>query len=152
MRVYVYRVIIMKMNDLNKHSGIMERGKFSFESAKLYITALILLFHVLPLAFIGSGEIGKALFNTYGMMMLNPLFIAIIMIIYGVKVGFNFKMPLLCILAATVSIPMYHDIAVNYEMGILYQHMVATAIALIVYTIDSFISLFIGAFIKHIIP
>ncbi len=139
----------MARNDLNKQGGILEHGSFSFENSKLYITALILLFHVLPLAFIGSGEMGRAVLNTYGMIMFNPLIIVILMIIYGIKVGFNFKMPLLCILLSTASVPMYYEFANDVSQGVLYYPLISTTISLILYSVCTFISLCVGALIKR---
>lgn len=137
------------MDKLNKSNST--QGKFSFEEAKLYITAAIILFHIFPLVLKAFGEVGNALFDSLLMLVLNPIFISVILLIYGAKQGFNAKMPLLCILLATISVPMYHNIEIDPEMGLLYHYLVSTTISLIMYSLFAFASTWIGSFVKRLL-
>ncbi len=52
------------------------------------------MFHIVPLVFVMMGENGQLLLLQFFLMMLNPMFIALSGLIYGIKQGFNFKFPL----------------------------------------------------------
>lgn len=132
----------MKRNSINQNSS--EHGNFSFENSKLYISALILLFHILPLMFIGGGETGRALLNSYGLLVFNPLIITVTMIIYGIKHGFNCKMPLICLLLSVASVAMY------YSFKNISYMLTSVIVFLIVYAIYAFIAIGIGSFIKKL--
>lgn len=132
-----------------KSDGMIIRGDFRVEKAKGYIMAVIIAFHILPLCFVAFGETGKQLLTLYCMTIINPLMIFAIMMLYGVRVGFNFKMPLLCTLISAISIMMYYDFGSNAAEGILYYPLVSTAVMFFVYGIFSYASNLIGAFIKH---
>ncbi len=132
-----------------KNDGMIIRGDFKMETAKGYIIAAIIAFHILPLCFVVFGEIGKRLLTMYCMTIINPLMVFSIMLLYGVRVGFNFKMPILCTLISAVSIMMYYDFSSNAAEGILYYPLVSTVVMFFVYGIFSYASNLIGAFIKH---
>lgn len=126
-----------------------EKKAFSLDEAKLYITALILLFHVFPLVLKAVTPAADVLLLNYVMLIVNPMIIVIVMLIYGIKQGFNKKMPIICILLATISVPMYYDIEVDPNMGLLYYYLISTSVALIEYTIFTFAAVFVGSLIKE---
>lgn len=138
---------MIKSNKLKQPAK--EKKTFSLEEAKLYITALILLFHVFPLVLKAVTPAADVLLLNYVMLIVNPMIIAIVMLIYGIKQGFNKKMPIICILLATISVPMYYDIEVDPSMGLLYYYLISTSVALIEYAIFTFASIFIGSLIKE---
>ncbi|MGN1116376.1 MAG: hypothetical protein ACI4TH_07405 [Candidatus Ornithomonoglobus sp.] len=132
-----------------KNDGMIIRGDFKAETAKGYIIAVIIAFHILPLCFVVFGEIGKQLLTLYCMTIINPVMIFVIMLLYGVRVGFNCKMPILCTFVSAISIMMYYDFGSNAAEGVLYYPLVSTVVMFFVYGIFSYASNLIGAFIKH---
>ncbi len=46
--------------------------------------------------------------NSLGMLVMNPIFIMAILLFYGVRVGFNMKMPLLTAVISGASVGMYY--------------------------------------------
>lgn len=130
-----------------KNEGMIIHGDFSMETAKWYIVAAIISFHIVPLAFLAFGDVGRQLLSTVCMTYLNPMLLFIILLLYGVRVGFNVKMPLLTTLISTASIAMYY-IDVN-QSDYVYYTVISTVVMLFVYAIFSFVSDVIGAFIKH---
>lgn len=130
-----------------KNEGMIIHGDFSMETAKWYIVAAIISFHILPLVFLAFGDVGRQLLSTVCMTYLNPMLLFIILLLYGVRVGFNVKMPLLTTLISTASIAMYY-IDVN-QSDYVYYTVISTVVMLFVYAIFSFVSDVIGAFIKH---
>ena len=115
---------------------------FSFYESKIYIIATIIMFHIVPLVFVMMGENGQLLLLQFFLMMLNPMFIALSGLIYGIKQGFNFKFPLFMAIISMVSIPMYYQFDAAANM------MMTTIIMCIVYAIFSFAATVIGAFVK----
>lgn len=132
-----------------KDSGLIARGKFTMDTAFAYLVVVIAAFHLLPLCFIAFGETGKMLLTNYCMVLINPIMIFCVMLIYGVKIGFNFKMPLLCAALSAVSVLMYYDFVADAAEGVLYYPLVSTAVMLIVYGVFAFGANLIGALIKH---
>lgn len=130
-----------------KNDGLIIRGEFSMETAKWYLVATIVAFHILPLLFLAFGDVGRQLLRTVCMTYLNPLLLFVILLLYGVRVGFNVKMPLLTTVISTASIAMYYtDVNQNEYV---YYTVISTIVMLFVYAIFSFVSDVIGAFIKH---
>lgn len=130
-----------------KSDGMIIRGAFSMETAKWFVVALLVVFHILPLVFLAFGDIGKNLLSTVCMTYLNPTCIFVILMIYGVRVGFNFKMPMLATVIAAASIAMYYTDV--HQEAYVYYTFVSTLVMFFVYGIFSFVSAIIGAFIKH---
>lgn len=129
---------------LQKESRI-QRGKFSVDDSKIYIIASIIMFHIIPLFFVIMGENGQLLLLQFFLMMLNPMFIALTGLIYGIKKGFNGKFPIFMAIVAFVSIPMYY----NFEnTGYMMQ---TTVIMAVVYIIFSYIATVIGGFVKNML-
>lgn len=130
-----------------KQEGMIIRGEFSMETAKWYVAAFIIAFHILPLVFLAFGDTGRQLLSTVCMTFLNPMIIFVAMLIYGMRIGFNFKMPIIATLIATLSIAMYYT-DVNQEAYVYYT-VLSTLVMFFVYGIFAYISGLIGAFIKH---
>ena len=82
-----------------KKEPVISKTDFSFYESKIYIIATIIMFHIVPLVFVMMGENGQLLLLQFFLMMLNPMFIALSGLIYGIKQGFNFKFPLLWLLS-----------------------------------------------------
>lgn len=128
-----------------KKEPVIPKTDFSFYESKVYIIATIIMFHIVPLVFVMMGENGQLLLLQFFLMMLNPMFIALSGLIYGIKQGFNFRFPLFMAIIAMVSIPMYYQ----FETA---EYVVMTAtIMCIVYTIFSFVATIIGAFVKKLL-
>ena len=123
-----------------KKEPVISKTDFSFYESKIYIIATIIMFHIVPLVFVMMGENGQLLLLQFFLMMLNPMFIALSGLIYGIKQGFNFKFPLFM-----VSIPMYYQFDAAANM------MMTTIIMCIVYAIFSFAATVIGAFVKRLL-
>lgn len=124
--------------------GIIRRGEFSMDDSKTYIIATIVMFHIVPLFFVMMGENGEAILLQFFLMMLNPMFIAITGLIYGIKKGFNFKFPIFMAIIAAVSIPMYYSFEAAQFL------LTTTLIEMLVYAIFSFASTVIGGFVKKL--
>lgn len=126
-----------------KKEEIIRRGKFTIDDSKLFVIALIVMFHIAPLLFVFMGENGQLLLMTYFLVQLNPLFIAVTGLIYGVKKGFNMKFPIIMAVFAAVSVPMYYQ----FDSA---QYMTQTIIIeAIVYVIFSYLATAVGAFVKR---
>lgn len=132
-----------------KNEGMLVKRPFSANEAMGYILGTILSFHVLPLVFIAFGETGKHMMTVYCMTIINPILLFMLLFFYGIRVGYNWKMPGLAALISAASIAMYYEFGTDAQMGILYYPLVATAVMLIVYGIIAYISAAAGAFVKH---
>lgn len=130
----------------NKKSLVV-RGGFDIDTAKWHILAIIILFHILPLAMLIMGETGRQILSTIFMVYLNPILIFVVMLIYGMRMGFNFKMPIICTLLAAASIAMYYTTPSQEDY--LFYTIQSTVVMFIVYGFISYISTALGAFIKH---
>lgn len=98
---------------LTKKEGYIRKSEFSVDDSKIYIILTIVMFHIVPLAFVMMGDSGQQILMLTFLMMLNPIFIALTGLIYGIKKGFNYKFPMFMGIIATVSIPMYY----KFETG-----------------------------------
>lgn len=121
------------------------KSKFSIDDSKMYIIVTIVMFHIVPLFFVMMGENGQMLLLQFFLMMLNPMCITLTALIYGIKKGFNWKLPLFIAILAFVSVPMY------YEFDSAAYRMQTTVIMAIVYTLFAYISAVIGGFVKNIL-
>ena len=70
-----------------KKEPVISKTDFSFYESKIYIIATIIMFHIVPLVFVMMGENGQLLLLQFFLMMLNPMFIALSGLIYGIKQG-----------------------------------------------------------------
>ena len=134
-------------------AGKMEHFLDAFTEGKADAVLAASLFHFreieindfVPLVFVMMGENGQLLLLQFFLMMLNPMFIALSGLIYGIKQGFNFKFPLFMAIISMVSIPMYYQFDAAANM------MMTTIIMCIVYAIFSFAATVIGAFVKRLL-
>lgn len=128
-----------------KKKPVIQKTDFSFYESKVYIIATIIMFHIVPLVFVMMGENGQLLLLQFFLMMLNPMFITLSGLIYGIKQGFNFRFPLFMAIIAMVSIPMYYQFATAANL------VMTTIIMGVVYTIFSFVATIIGVFVKRLL-
>ncbi len=128
---------------LQKKDPIIVRGDFGIDSAKMYIVAALIMFHIIPLVFVFMGENGVILLSTMFMFTLNPIFIFAVGFFNGMRLGFTWRFPLLLTVISTASILMY------YEMESAENIVMTVTICLIVYAVFSFLSCAAGAFVKR---
>lgn len=127
---------------LIKKESVIAKNEFSMDDSKVYIITTIIMFHIMPLVLVMMGESGQLLLLQTFLMMLNPIFISLASLIYGIRKGFNVKMPLFMGIIALASIPMYYQFD---GIGYLIQ---TTIIMGIVYLIFAFAATAIGAFLR----
>lgn len=130
---------------LTKKEGYIRKGEFSVDDSKIYIILTIVMFHIVPLAFVMMGENGQQILMLTFLMMLNPIFIVITGLIYGIKKGFNYKFPMFMGIIATVSVLMYYDFD-----SIVYKAQ-TVIIMMIVYIIFALLSTVIGGWLKKLL-
>ena len=129
---------------LRKKEGIIRKGEFSIDDSKIYVILTIVMFHILPLALVMLGEKGQEVLLMSFMVMLNPIFIALSGLIYGIRKGYNFKYPLFMGIISSISIPMYYNFETN-------SYLVQTLMVMtVVYMAFAFVSTAVGAFIKKL--
>lgn len=128
---------------LKKPNGIIIRGKFSMESAKMYIITALLMFHIIPLFFVFMGENGRMILAQMFMFMLNPIFIFAVGFFYGVRNGFDFKYPIILTAISVVSVVMYYEFETAYNVAL------GFSVSFCVYLIFSYLSTLLGGFIKR---
>lgn len=128
---------------LKKPDGIIIRGKFSMETAKMYIITALLMFHIIPLFFVFMGENGRMLLSQMFMFMLNPIFLFAVGFFYGIRNGFDFKYPIILTVISTASIVMYYEFAGAYYVAL------SLALCFCVYIIFSYLSTLAGSFVKR---
>lgn len=133
------------MKNLKKKKGIFTLAKFDMSQAKGYIIATLIMFHIVPLIFVCMGEMGQTALMTMFMFMVNPMMVFGIGLFYGVRIGFEWKFPLISGILSAASVPMYYNFPdINYLI-------LSTLICFIVYTIFAYVFVFCGAIVKKII-
>ncbi len=128
---------------LKEPKGIIIRGKFSMETAKMYIIAALLMFHIIPLFFVFMGENGRMLLSQMFMFMLNPIFLFSVGFFYGIRNGFDFKYPIILTALSTASILMYYDFETAYNVAL------GVSVCFCTYIIFSYLSTLLGGFAKR---
>lgn len=123
---------------------LIVRAAFTAENSKLYVLATIILFHVVPFVLALCGDIGKQILTNLMMFYLNPMIVFATLLVYGLRVGFNGKMPLVVTLFASASIVMYYSIAAD-----LAHYVLAFMLAFCTFAVMAFLGAIIGAFMKH---
>ncbi|MCH5212684.1 MAG: hypothetical protein J1G06_06695 [Oscillospiraceae bacterium] len=136
--------------NLKKESGFLPRAVYSSETAKYYIMATIIIFHILPLVLKLCGPIGQSLLNTNVRIYVNPMAVLAILLVYGIKLGFNVKMPLFVTFLSAASTIMYYTIEIDRELGILYYYFLSFGSCFIIYGIMAFMGVFFGSLIKRL--
>ena len=130
---------------LTKKESRISKNEFSIDDSKIYIILTIIMFHIVPLAFVMMGENGQQILMLTFLMTLNPMFLALTGLIYGIKKGFNVKFPLFMGIIAAVSLPMYY----KFETG---AYMMQTTIVMFfVYTIFALVATVIGGWLKKLL-
>lgn len=141
------------MNDLKKYNkgrvGLIVRSAFKADAAKVYILIAMIAFHIVPLVLALAGKTANAYLNSVFMFYFNPLIIFALLLVYGIRIGFNYKMPVITTLLAAVSTVMYYHGSSDAEMGILYYPLLTFTLALFAYGLIAFLGILAGAFIKH---
>lgn len=127
---------------LVKKESAIAKNEFSADDSKVYIIAAIIMFHIAPLILAMLGENGQLILLQTFLMMLNPIFISLAGLIYGIRKGFNMKLPLFMGVIGAASIPMY------YKLDTLAYVVQTTLVMGIVYLIFAYGSSIIGAFLK----
>lgn len=131
-----------RRKSLVQKDSYLPRNEFSVDDSKIYLILAIAIFHVLPLIFMAFGERGKLLYDmTY--MTMNTMFLAIAGIIYGLRKGFNFKMPLIMTTLSALSLIFYAEFSA--EMAV-----TGRLVFIITYLIIAVGAAAIGALIKKI--
>ena len=115
------------------------------ENAKLYLAAILICFHILPMIFVFMGPTGQSVLLNMFMFMVNPMLIFGISFFYGVRIGFEWKFPLISGILATASIVMYYNFdSMNYLI-------LSAMLCAIVYTLFAYLFVLFGAFIKKLL-
>ena len=124
---------------------IIPTAAFSTENSKTYILVTIILFHVLPFILALIGDMGKMILTHLFMFYLNPLIVFATLFVYGLRVGFNAKVPLIVTLLASVSLIMYYSIEPD-----LAHYVLTFLLGVCVFAIMGFLGILAGAFVKHL--
>ncbi len=138
---------------LKKKKEGLVRKPFDMDEAKVYLIIIMILFHIVPLifklvplVFKQSAGTGDQMLAMVG-VMINPMAIFAVLLVYGIRVGLNFKMPAICSAIELLSLFMYYvnvSNVINFMTSI--QHTVALGI---VYVLFTFLAIFIGSFVKR---
>ena len=135
---------------LNEDTRIIKRGKFEMETAKLYLVIALIVFHIVPLVFVFMGEVGLATLMNMFLYTINIIFLFVIGVFYGIRIGFNFKFPLVMIVISVLSYVFYYNSKILFpsEDGAIYYIMTGM-ITFIVYSVFSFFSVVLGGWLKR---
>ena len=127
-----------------KKGGPIATGKFSVDESRMYLTAGIICFHIVPLFFVFMGEMGQQILVSVFLTTMNPLMIFAICTFHSCRLGFCFRFPLIMTLLGALSIVMYYNI---------FAQSVLTSAFLFgtVYLILCFASELLGGFLKKLI-
>ena len=124
---------------------LIPTAPFTTENSRIYILVTIILFHVLPFILALIGDTGKMILTHLFMFYMNPLIVFGTLFVYGLRVGFNAKMPLVVTLLASVSLIMYYSIEPD-----LAHYVLTFLLGFCVFAIMSFLGAVAGAFVKHL--
>ncbi|MCD8390438.1 MAG: hypothetical protein LUD03_01170 [Firmicutes bacterium] len=136
---------------LGEDTHIIKRGEFSLETAKMYIAATIVVFHIIPLIFVFMGDTGIQILINIFLFTINIIAIFAIGLFYGVRIGFNFKFPLVMTVISILSYFFYYSsTSTTIDIGTYAVNYIATGmIVLIVYAVFSYVSTIIGGWLKR---
>ena len=124
---------------------LIPTAEFTAENSKLYILVTIILFHVLPFILALIGDTGKMILTHLFMFYMNPLIVFGTLFVYGLRVGFNAKMPLVVTLLAAMSLIMYYSIEPD-----LAHYVLTFLLGICVFAVMGFLGAVAGAFVKHL--
>ena len=135
---------------LNEDTHIIKRGKFEMETAKMYLVIALIIFHIVPLIFVFMGTVGLATLMNMFLYTINIIFLFGIGVFYGIRIGFNFKFPLVMFVIALLSYVFYYNSQALFpgEDGANYYIMTGM-ITFIVYAVFSFFSVVLGGWLKR---
>ena len=122
------------------------RVEFDTSDSKVYIIATLIIFHIVPLVFVLLHLIMPEshfmdLYTQFA-IYFNSSLLAVIAFLYGIKKGFNFKLPFFISVIAILSIIFY----MNYMPSQTLPMMFAFGL---VYVLFSFIGILVGAYLKR---
>ena len=132
---------------LNEDTHIIKRGKFEMETAKIYLVISLLIFHIVPLVFVFMGEVGFATLMNMFLYTINVIFLFVIGLFYGIRIGFNFKFPLVMLVISILSYVFYYNSAVLFTDANYY--VMTGMITFVVYAVFSFFSVVLGGWLKR---
>ena len=125
----------------------LARVEFDASDSKVYILATLIIFHIVPLVFVllhftmpDSNFMG--LYTQFA-IYFNSSLLAVIAFLYGIRKGFNFKLPFFISVIAILSIIFY----INYMPSQTVPMLLAFGL---VYMLFSFIGIFVGAYLKRV--
>lgn len=148
-KVSDYRKDIEFMSKKNRRKTTVQKNPviptstFTADDSKVYIIATMIMFHILPLIFICFGTEGKGMLSM-SYFTINPIFLSITGLIYGLKKGFNIKFPFVMAVLSILSIFMYGTFT-NVA-----QETATVVIETITYTSFSYAAVIIGALLKKL--
>ena len=132
---------------LNEDTHLIKRGKFEMETAKIYLIIALIIFHIVPLGFVFMGETGlSVLFNMF-LYTINTIFLFVLGVFYGIRVGYNFKFPLVLTVISVLSFVFYYNSDTIFNDANYY--IMTGIITLIVYAVFSFLSTALGGWLKR---
>lgn len=99
-----------RRRSLKEKESILPTSQFSVDDSKVYLVAALIVFHIVPLAFVILGDKGRDMYEML-YLTLDTMFLAIAGVIYGLKKGFNFQMPLVMTALGVLSLIFYPSFA-----------------------------------------
>ena len=138
---------------LNEDTHLIKRGKFETETAKTYLMVLLITFHIIPIFFVCMGEKGVIGLYSIFLNLINIIVLFIVGVFYGIRIGYNFKFPLIMTVIAILSYLFYYNGTVLVADGNARQeqaaYIVYGVIYLLTYAAFSFFSTALGGFAKR---
>ncbi len=132
---------------LNEDTHFIKRGKFEMETSKIYLIIALIIFHIVPLVFVFLGQTGLSiLFNSF-LYTINTIFLFGIGMFYGIRVGYNFKFPLVLTVISVLSFVFYYNSDIIFSDANYY--IMTGLITVIVYALFSFLSTALGGWLKR---
>lgn len=132
---------------LNEDTHIIKRGKFEMETAKMYLVIALIVFHIVPLIFVFMDATVLAAIMQMLLFTVNIIFLFGIGLFYGIRIGFNFKFPLVLLVISVLSYVFYYNNAELFENANYY--IMTGMIVAIVYAVFSFLSTALGGWLKR---
>ncbi len=131
---------------LGEDKRFIGRGNFEISTAKMYIVVLLIVFHIIPLLFAFMGTSGMKLLMNVFLYTINVIAIFGIGLLYGIKVGYNFKFPLIMTVISVLSFVFYYNDNTIFSTPV--NYIQTGLITIIVYTVFSFLATLIGGALK----
>ena len=132
---------------LNEDTHIIKRGKFEMETSKMYLVIALIIFHIVPLVFVFMGKTGLDVLMNMFLYTINIIFLFAIGMFYGIRIGFNFKFPLVMLVISALSYVFYYNSDQLFTDANYY--IMTGVITVIVYAAFSFLSTALGGWLKR---